>query len=136
MFDQSIDNINESFNKFKTDINKLIFEEIISKTNNNHLKQRKYSYSFTRVNNLNKAARLKTYLLSASTTNEKQVTLKKEIHMLPPKFPPVYTGQELLENKKLIKLKPILNQVKSELNTNHLPIVTLTWDVIKLLDGL
>jgi len=41
----------------------------------------------------------------------------------------------LLENKKLIKLKPILNQVKSELNTNHLPIVTLTWDVIKLLDN-
>jgi len=76
LFDRSIDNINQSFDRFKTDINKLIFEETISKTaNNNLLKQR--NKSCTRVNNLNKAARLKTYLLS--TKNEKQVTVTKEI---------------------------------------------------------
>lgn len=104
----------------------------MSKTNNNDLKKRKLLQS--KCNHLNKASRF------LSSNNDKAVNknkknLNKSIKTtseLWPKLPPVYSGQELSENKKTIKLKPVLNQVTSELSDNNSPIVNLTWNVIKL----
>ncbi len=71
---------------------------------------------------------MKSFLLNTQNDNDKTSQI---ISSCWPKLPPVYTEQELLSgNKEIIQMKPILNQVKSEIGDNNMPIVTLTWNVI------
>jgi hypothetical protein len=81
----------------------------------------------SKCNHLNKASRF----LSSNNDNNLNKSIKTTSELWP-KLPPVYSVQELSENKKTIKLKPVLNQVTSELNDNNSPIVNLTWNVVKL----
>ncbi len=102
----------------------------MSKTNNNDLKKRKLLQS--KCSHLNKASRFSLNNDKIVNKNKKSSNKNVKTSEIWPKLPPVYSGQELLANKKIIKLKPVLNQVTSELSDNNTPIVNLTWNVVKL----